>query len=289
MPGNKRDSVRTRVDCLREHLESARAGVGRDHSHGIDNCTPEQQRLRALIALSVFNTHETNGAHSPSHWGLSPLVAYTITVSPRYNRLVLICDAPDNVVSYLLPKRADNNCLPGLRLEDLRGFDTYITRHVPTGAELVVTGLRDGRWPRASNRRSSTEFQPLSQPLSAHERDRLNELPKISHAAERLMAGLFCRIAARYRHDWALGNWFYDPLNRPGSLTKQGDDSSKRRLWGAGNHWLLEWHRFPFEEDVAAALTGPPIGMAGASQVRTATGTVVQLNGAQLTLRGLRL
>lgn len=190
-------------------------------------------------------------------------------------------------MSYLLPRKGSHHCLPGLRLEGLRGSDTYITRHLPTGAELIVTGERDGRWPPDINRRS-TDFQPLSQPLGAQERDWLGELPEISEAVERLIAGLVCRIAARSGSDWALGNWFYDPLNRPGSLTERGPHSEERRLWGTENMWLLEWNRFPYEEDVAAALAGTPIGLAGATQVRVSTSTVVHLEGAQLTLRGFK-
>lgn len=288
MPEVKRDSVQVRVESLGEHRESARAGVARDGSHGIDHCTPEQRRLRALLALGIFNTYGTSTTYPPARWGLSSLVAYNIAVSPRYDRLVLISHVPHNVVSYLLPRDARHACLPGLRLEDRRGPGTYIKRHVPTGAELIVTGERDGRWPRVTNRRSSTDFLPLSQPLSAQEQDWLDELPEINEAAERLMAGLVCRIAARSRRDWALGNWFYDPLDRPGSRTERGRGFEERRLWGAGKQWLLEWHRFPFEEDVAAALSEPPIGLAGATQVRAGASTDVRLERARLTLQGFR-
>ncbi|MGI5164760.1 hypothetical protein ACQEU3_10440 [Spirillospora sp. CA-253888] len=288
MPADRRSSVQLRIESLGEHRESARAGMARDGSHGIDHCTPEQRRLRALLALAIFNTHGTDTTYPPAYWGLSRLNAYSITVSPRYDRLVLVSDVPHNVVSYLLPRQGSYHCLPGLRLKERRGPDTYITCHVPTGAELIVTGEREGRWPRVGNLRSSTEFQPLSQPLSGRERCWLDEIPEISEAAELLIAGLVCRVAARFGHDWALGNWFYDPLNRPKSLMEGKRESEERHLWGTGSQWLLEWHRFPFEEDVATALAQSPVGVAEAIQVRSAANTVVFLEGARLTLRGFR-
>ncbi|MFB6955339.1 hypothetical protein ACFCXP_37475 [Streptomyces niveus] len=87
------------------------------------------------------------------------------------------------------------------------------------------------------------------------------------------MSGVFCRITARDPHGkWAIGNWFYDPL--PGC----------RSLHGAGNSWVLEWESDPYPDDLAAALTDPTIGVAGAKKRSTADNLTIALGSAALRL-----
>jgi hypothetical protein len=217
-------------------------------------------------------------------WGLHTLVAYDIIVSPRFDRLVLITDVPHNVAPYLLPSSDGGSSLPGLRLKEFRGRHTYVACHVPTGAELVITGNRSGTWSGKQRPSPRWDFYSLDKPVTDAERARLGEVPPMGSDAEQLLAGLTCRIAARDpAGQWAIGNWFSDPLMRPGWLRDEGEDRYEKELKGAGNEWTLRWRGFPYADDVAASLASPPVGVPGAV-VRTA-GDHVEVRLGQATLR----
>ncbi|MEU3537045.1 hypothetical protein AB0E70_36570 [Streptomyces murinus] len=111
----------------------------------------------------------------------------------------------------------------------------------------------------------------------------------MSEDAERLLAGLTCRIAAQDADGkWAIGNWFSDPLMRPGWLTDHGEDRYMKQLRGSGNRWSLQWNGFPFVEDVAASLTASPIGVSSASAHDAGDHHEVRLGSAILRLVGQR-
>lgn len=283
--------ARARVRYLGEPRPAARAGVPRDNTLGIDTCTTGQQRLRALIALGLFNRDYLQPDHAPAAWGLHTLVAYDIFPSPRYDRLVLITDVPHNVAPYLLPSRSGGTSLPGLRLEQFLGERTYVARHLPTGAELVITGNPSGTWGGKQRRLPRGDsFYAVDKSLTSQERDRLDRLPVMSHDVMQLLAGLTCRIAARDPNNtWALGNWFSDPLRRPGWLRYEGDDRYEKALTGVGSHWTLRWNGFPYADDVAASLTEPPLGIPDATVLESGGNPQVRLGKATLSLYGQRV
>ncbi|MFF7649626.1 hypothetical protein ACFZCY_07185 [Streptomyces sp. NPDC007983] len=242
------------------------------------------------MALGLFNRPGTwQPYQGVATWGLHTLVAYDIIISPQFNQLVLITDVPHNVAPYLLPSRDGGASLPGLRLEEFRGSRTYVTRHLPTGARLVITGNPSGSW--RGKLRPSPRWQAFfstDKSLTDAERSALGDVPDMSEDAEQLLAGLICRIAARDAGgEWAVGNWFSDPLLRPGWLNDGGEDRYRKELRGAGDRWTLRWKGFPYVEDVAASLTASPIGVPGAV-ARWVDDTVeVRLGHAILRLDGL--
>ncbi|QNT95823.1 hypothetical protein HEP81_05571 [Streptomyces griseofuscus] len=291
MPRSTHKSVaRARMQYLGEPKAAALGSVPRDGSLGLDACSPEQRKLRALLALGLFNRA---GFWQPHHGaaagGIHTLVAYDIIVSPRFKSLVLITDVPHNVAPYLLPSSDGGSSLPGLCLEEVRGKRTYIARHMPTGAQLVITGNPSGTWGGKAHRSPRWDFFPVTEPLTGAERTRLAEVPDMSEDAERLLAGLTCRIAAQDADGkWAIGNWFSDPLMRPGWLTDHGEDRYMKQLRGSGNRWSLQWNGFPFVEDVAASLTASPIGVSSASARDAGDHHEVRLGSAILRLVGQR-
>lgn len=292
MPKSTTKNVaRARVRYLGEPLKAAKAGVPRDDTLGVDTCTAGQQRLRALIALGLFNRDYLRPDHEPAAWGLHTLVAYDIFPSPRYDRLVLITDVPHNVAPYLLPSRLGGASLPGLRLEGFVGGSTYITRHLPTGAELVVTGNPSGTWGGKQSRSPRREsFYTVDKPLTSWEQERLDRLPAMSHDVMQLLAGLTSRIAARNPNNtWALGNWFSDPLARPFWGGDEGGDRYEKELTGTGSHWTLRWKGFPYAEDVAASLTEPPLSIPDATVLEAGGRPQVRLGKATLSLYGRRV
>ncbi|GHF32623.1 hypothetical protein [Streptomyces morookaense] len=290
MPKNSKTIARARMQYLGEPREAALAAVPRDKSLGLDTCSPGQRRLRALLALGLFNRSASwPPRQAAAAWGLHTLVAYDIIASPRYNRLVLITDVPHNVAPYLLPSRDGGSSLPGLRLEEFRGHRTYIARHLPTGAQLVITGNPSGTWagePRPSPR---WDFYGVGQPLTSPEQAQLEQLSTMSDEAELLLAGLTSRIAAQDADgNWAIGNWFSDPLMRPGWLSDGSEDRYEKELYGSGSQWTFRWNGFPYVEDVAASLTAPLVGIRGAVALDRGNHLEVRVGGTTLSLRGRR-
>jgi len=220
---------------------------------------------------------------------LHTLVAYDITVSPRYNRLVLITDVPHNVAPYLLPSRDGGSSLPGLRLEEFRGRRTYIARHLPTGAQLVVTGNPSGTWGASRRPSPRGDFYSVDEPLTTSEQTQLDEVPGMGADAECLLAGLATRIATQDpRGRWAIGNWFSDPLQRSGWLNDGSEERYGKQLWGSANRWIFRWNGFPYVEDVATSLTAPQVGIPGATMHDAGDRVEVRLGAATLSLHGRR-
>ncbi|MFB8081700.1 hypothetical protein [Streptomyces sp. NPDC056013] len=290
MPGSvKKNTALARMRFTGEREEGARAGVPRDGSLGLDTCQDGQRVLRALLALGLFNRWGLGDARPPAQWSLHTLVAYDITVSPRHNRLVLVTDVPHNVAPYLFPSGDGGSSLPGLRLKEFLGRHTYVGHHLPTGAELVVTGNHSGTWNGRSRRSPRWDFHEADQPLTTAETQRLAEVPAMSGDAALLLAGLAARIATRDPQDrWAMGNWFSDPLDRPGWHNDGSAERYGKQLWGAGDRWTLRWNGFPYASDIAASLTFPLIGIPGATTHDEGGRLSVRLGRATLALEGLR-
>lgn len=81
---------------------------------------------------------------------------------------------------------------------------------------------------------------------------------------------------------WAVGTFFGDPLNR---LEERPVWSARRRLWGNGPRWELEWTSYPFASDLVAALTEPVAGIEGTKSVQSRRGWDVVLGDSILALR----
>lgn len=277
--------ARTRMQFLSEPRQAAFGAAPRDGTLGLDTCSKGQRKLRALLALGMFNRP---GAWQPfsgaAAWGLHTLIAYDIIVSAQFGRLVFITGVPHNVAPYLLPRPHGVTRLPGLRLKEFLGPRTYLAHHLPTGAELVITGNRSGTWHGAPRPLSGRDFRTISEPLTEAERLQLAQVPEMSDEAERLLAGLVCRIAARDPHDrWAIGNWFSDPLERPSRHHGSASDRYEKQLSGSGHRWTLRWNGFPPADDVAASLTSAPVGIPGA--VSRTVGDQVEVGLGQAALR----
>lgn len=287
VPGAMRETAaHSRMGYNPEAFKAAYAGTCRDrthslNAHGMDWCGPAQRDLRALLALGFCNL-DNGGLVGPASWGLGTLSAYNITVSPRFEQTVLITDTPDNVVGWLLG-------LPGLRLEQLRGTDTFVTRHLPTGATLIVTSQPSGKVPAGTSR----SWRPITidRPLTGNEQQSLRTVPRISNDSKKLLGGIFCRIAtADPDRKWAIGNWFHDPLDDRSARVDRSSTLTRkyRSLTGAGDHWELRWEPYPYADDLAACITSDRIGLHGA---RAATGPdhlILTLGTASLRMYGRR-
>ncbi|MGV9317570.1 hypothetical protein [Streptomyces sp. NPDC003660] len=281
MPASTRKSAaRVRASYTGENLTAAEAGIPRDHSIGLDACRPEQMDLRALCAYGYLN-HGTD-YDGPAGWGLAILSSYTIKVSPRFDHMTVITNVPHNVAGRLLRGPGGRSGLPGLRIEAHHGHGNYILRHLPTGARLVVTPSPSGK-PVGAQRDSYIDALTTDVPLTSTEERQLADVPHMTSAARRLLAGMFSRITVRDPDDrWALGNWFYDPLERP--IRQDHSHDWSRSLHGFGDNWELRWKFHPHPEDLISALTEPVIGIPGAKTLTTDGSPAVTLNGAMVRL-----
>lgn len=278
-------AARARASYTGEYFQAALAGVARDRSIGLDAGSPKQLELRALLALGFCNESEGFADEDdPGSWGLSSLSAYTITVSPRFDRTIFITDTPDNVVGYLLR-------MPGLRLEEQQEGGTYLMRHLPTGARLIVTGDHLGN-PSGVKARYSWRKVNIDRPVSRTEQHKLAAVPNISADAQHLLAGVFCRMSvADPNKRWAIGNWFYDPFAPlpagafDPTVPQPYEPEHHRRLSGSGDSWHLEWGPYPYGDDLAAAMTLPVIGLANTEAAPDGGDIVLSHGSATLRLR----
>ncbi|GAA4618408.1 hypothetical protein GCM10023195_82720 [Actinoallomurus liliacearum] len=195
---------------------------------------------------------------------------------------MLITDVPHNVAGVLLPRRRsarEITRLPGLRLEEVRGYGTYITHHIPTGARLIVTDDPSGKI--LDKPPGSTYLETLEgDALTDQEEAQLRQTPNMSPDAQLLLSGLLCRATTKDPDDtWAIGNWFSDPL---WEVRGELETTEEIQLEGSDDHWKLTWIGFPYPGDVAATLTHPIIGIEGA--VATSTKKIIKITLGSATL-----
>ncbi|BAC75357.1 hypothetical protein SM007_27510 [Streptomyces avermitilis] len=273
----RRSASATRRAFSGEHRQAAARGVPRGCGHlGFDTSDLAQQRLRALLALGIFNGGPLQ--EWPGMWAMASVTHYDLILSPRPDDLVVITPTPSNVLTYLVP-RGKPVGLPGLRLEEARA-DAFQLRHLVTGARMTVTDRPPV--PPFDGGFDEHRVWTVDQGLTGEEHDALADVPPMTDDTLVLLSGLVTRIGLRDpQRQWALGNWFMDPLDR----TSAWGGRVGRRLWGRGDWWELTWGSFPFAEDVAMALTDPQAGIAGAHAVRVRRGWEVQVGTAVLALR----
>ncbi|MDT9686689.1 hypothetical protein RND61_32185 [Streptomyces sp. TRM76323] len=158
---------------------------------------------------------------------------------------------------------------------------------MPTAAQFVVTGNPSGK-PVGIRNDPYIDHLTTDTPLTTLEEEQLGSLPSMTADARHLLAGVFCRITTRDPYGaWAIGNWFYDPLERPGWL----DSSNRpgyRRLHGSGDRWELQWDAHPHLEDLVSAMTDPVIGIPGAKAVSTDGRPAITFGGSTLLLHSRR-
>ncbi|MFE6770132.1 hypothetical protein ACFVFD_14320 [Streptomyces fimicarius] len=231
------------------------------YDHGLDSCDEVQLNFRSIMALGLFNRGSIGAP--PGKWDLSTLTWYTITVSARWKQLVLITNAPDNVMERIIPSGESSVIgIPGMRLLRSHGR-TYVAHHIPTGAEIVTTSRADGKSSGVHNPKASRSLPMSDVPMNDAEERLASDLPSMDRNARQLLAGLVTRMSTADPHKkWATGNWYWDPLERSESECRRVE-WPERRLWGAGCEWEMEWTGFPYPIDVARSLTDPVIGLRG--------------------------
>lgn len=276
-------AARIRMSFTGERYEAALSGISRQFGHGLDSCTAEQRKFRALLALGLFNRGDEGAP--PKLWTINTLTWYTIKVSPRWNQVAFIADAPMNVAQYLVPGDEEYLRVPGMRLKGGVFGSAYVLEHVPTGGQLVVTDRPSGK---VAGRLSTADLRMLSLdiPLLPEEKHLLAVLPAMADDAQTLLAGIAVRMSmADPARRWATGNWYWDPLERMDHTEVEGYSDPQRRLWGEGDEWEVQWTGYPHVQDVALALTDPVIGVRDAKLSTWRHGYEVTLKDSVLRIR----
>lgn len=291
MRSNRRTSALLRSSFTGENIVAARAGTARDGSPGLDRCTDRQRRLRARLALGLFNDYDKT--YGDNTWSCSAVRTYSITLSPRFDSLVIITDCPVNVAGRMASEGPDIR-VPGFRFNPEKecSMDAVHMLDITSGAELILTRRVTGRVkPGGANvwsRWAEHHFADLELPLkaSADEQAALDRIPAMTPAIETLLAALAVRLDARDPDGrWAMGYWFWDPLQREGydAFGPRSDPGSL--LQGYGDRWELRWSEHPYVEDVALMLTHPIIGVPGCQASEVDGGFDIRLDGSVLALR----
>ncbi|MEV4348894.1 hypothetical protein AB0J83_30930 [Actinoplanes sp. NPDC049596] len=267
--------TRVRAEHTGEDLVTARQGVHRS-GLGLDECTPAQRSLRTLLGLHLFNGGDKSALPYPSM--VHVLTNYTLLMSPRYDNLVVITDAPANMAGYLVPvgqarRPGPSSSIPGLRLDQITGArrsdgPDYHLVHLPTGARMIVTQQRrtrfESRQSNGTRRPSGYPWWTSDIPVTTEEHDRSMNLLTPPDGIATIVNALVVRMRARDPHrQWAMGNWWNDPLQREGRPCDC--HGSNRRLMPGGRHWLMEWCGYPYAADVAAMLSDPRFGLPDAT------------------------
>lgn len=291
--------ARVRAEHTGEDRVTARQGVHRS-GLGLDLCTPAQQRFRTLLSQHLFNAGDLSTL--PYLSMVHILTHYTLLMSPRYDNLVLITDAPANVLGYLVPEGTNRSpgpsmAIPGLRLAWVSGADysdgpDYHLVHLPTGARMTVTaqkrtlftnrGISDIQCP------SGYAWWTTSAAVTREEQDQIMDLVTPPNGVAAIVNALVVRMRARDPQGrWAMGNWWNDPLQRSGRPC--GCHRSNRRLMPGGRHWLLEWCGYPFASDVAAMLSDQGFGLPQAAIAPGKNHFTITVNGDVLRIQNTGL
>ncbi|MEV6242653.1 hypothetical protein [Lentzea sp. NPDC051838] len=248
-----------RASFTGETVRSAALGLS-GFGLGLDSCSASQRELRALLALHVFNAG-TLGA-PPARRCLDALTCYDLIMSPRHDELVIFATAPDNVAGRLVGSSPSSG-LPGLRIECRPAGDIFRLVHLPTGARLTISRRDEPPSCDAAEHEHGWDTRgwlTVKDPLGQQEITDLAALPPRSPEMAELLGAILVRVATRDpAQRWAIGTWFHDPLGRDREQERSG--SGLRRLWGANDHWELEWGGYPSADDLVLSLTDPEIGL----------------------------
>lgn len=285
-----------RMSYTGESHAAAMAGIKDGGDLGLDSPNPRQQEFRALLALALLN----KGRITPAgmQWECSTLSAYDPVISSRENELAITAArAPGNMTAWILPKRGPVWPLrvPGLRLESIitSQHETYVLRHMPTDARLVVTSSPTGVVPPETERSTpDRDYLAIDDELTPRETEALSLVPSMTADARRLVAGLVPRYTMEDPAGHWATSWDGDPLRRMADRTAERHplrEGVQRRLWGAGDFWELQWSGYPYPEDLATALTHPMVGVSGARASRHRDSYEVTLGNAVLELRPWRV
>lgn len=284
--GRSHGVANARARYLGEAAVSARYAVGSNRTAVIDECSPDQRSVRVLLALLALNymaveTYRFN--HTPA----APIVSYSLHVSPRREALVIVSRSPDNIGRRLLDAHAGFRFAGDARNAD--GSRTYRFDHVAFKTSVFSTS-DSGTLQGVQIAERDKDAPPFHErvPNLAPSREEIEAaafIDRLDADARALLAALFVRLAASDRRTWAVGEFWWDPLERPYWRNRPEARGERRSLRNEGEGWTLRWEGPPFPSDVVAALTHPVCGLSGATARGEGRECEIVYGSARLLLR----
>jgi len=264
-------------------------------SLGFDECTDEQRRFRAFLAVFLLNSPSIpprllldDKAQPILTSGVSRLLYSPILLSAQYSDISVLTNMGDHLLQCVTDASDSTHGVPGLRPVGIEGDnEALLLRHLPTGAYLRFRYF-DYANPR---QRTPPWFYPThwsgmrrSSAIGTYESITLNAVPTIDDDAAALLAGLVARMSCQSRGEgWAVSRLLHDSL---GNRDHYNGSYSFTHLWGSGNNWVMRWSGYGAvpAADVARALTHKSVGINGAT-AKTVTADVKEVRFRNATLR----
>lgn len=317
MPASRRrKAIVARCSVTGEPKSAVARLIGRDNTHGLDDCTDAQLRLRTYLALYLLNASTSRNGTWPREQDRRVWRIWSVLhrLWPYPDMLVVTTSDLAEMRAALVGERPGDG-LPGLRHAHSSMSDSELFVHIPSGAMLRLQqeGTRRGTIPPPRVALRDLDLPPLT----LHEEHRLHELPVPGPDASRLLAGLLVRLPlADPDGIWTLDNahlqqtlrrtleflpladrdrlWSPDNAHLQQRLRRtlefpvgDGVGFTTRLLWGSGSVWHFRWNGPIGAFDVAAALTDEHVGQHGTTAVvRPRRPVQVRHGGATLTLHG---
>lgn len=272
--------ARSRSRYLGEKYPTARHVIGTNSSAMIDECTPGQLALRAQLALFTLNRGIFDSSIF-SDTDLTGLVSYTLTISPRRGDLVIVSDAPANIVGRLMTSPLGLRYVGSATTREEN--QVYRMVHGSSGAFITSTSHRGtlaGVRIEVGDEAPRTRWKTTDKPLSEREVESTDYVDALDEDVRRLLAGVFVRLGASDQRTWAVGQYFEDPLEREPAewWPDLGSGRTRRMLTGSGFRWELRWTGPPFPSDVVRALTDRHCGLKGVTVIRDDDGFEYELS-----------
>lgn len=256
--------------------------IGRDGSHGLDDCTDEQRRFRAQLALFLLNAAPVEGWDAHKRRVAAQRVWSAWAAFERflpYPDTLVVTTVSPGALRRALTGRSNNaeEGMPGLRYDHT---DPPSFIHIPTKATLRVhVPPRPLLVPNTLLRGEAANGQGLA--ITPREQRLLDSLPRITVEAEQLLAALLVRLPLADPD----GIWTLSKHHLLEAADSPEDNS--HFLIGDGPSWHYRWNGPIQAFDIAAALTDTVTGLADAAAVlRPGQPLTVSYGAAKLNLHG---
>ena len=253
--------------------------IGRDGSHGLDDCTDEQRRFRTQLALFLLNAAPAEGWNSHERHVAAQRVWSAWAALERFlpyrDTLVVTTSSPGALRRALIGRTSNaDEGMPGLRYDHT---DPPSFVHIPTKATLRVHVLPKPLPTPGMPLCGASNGQSLA--ITSREQRLLDTLPPITVDAEQLLAALLVRLPLADPD----GIWTLSKNHLPQAA--ESPDANSHFLIGDGASWHYRWNGSIRAFDIAAALTDTVTGLADATAVlRPGHPLTVSYRAAKLNL-----
>jgi hypothetical protein len=286
---HRRRAIAARCRLTGERKADVAPLIGRDDSHGLDECTDAQRRFRAQLALFLLNVAPASGWNTRKRFMATRRVWLAWAVLERFlpypETLVVRTTSPEALRRALTSDRTDPvEGMPGLRYNHT---DPPCFIHLPTQATLRIDTSRTSVPAPDTPPRGKAPGVRFA--ITRREQQLLDALLQMTVDAERLLGALLVRLPlADPDGIWTLSKGhLQNTAHEPDNLAANSPDINSHFLIGEGSSWHFRWDGPIGSFDIAAALTDTRTGLVEATAVlRPGHLLTVSYRAARLKLHG---